>query len=254
MKNFHKIIEENDLKIKVLYGQDLAQKNRRLITFIDLASTKSMVKQTYAPPLIGMVIGGIVGMIGGGPKGAAVGGGVGFFISGTYAGYSTHKAYKKWLKQYRNDELLPEFLDLFNMHPDLQQFKCPLTTELMHYPLTDPWGHSYEKNAIEVWVNKHKTSPITKRPLVASELRPDYTRMGQLAKIYHEILEKEVLEVKLTQIQQEGINTLLRDLKDQMDLCFYAENKLLIKMLKSGEITRKVYAGQLSIIAHLLDQ
>jgi len=263
MQDFYKTINDNDAKMRALYGRDFSQKSRRVITFIDATPTASLIKKTLVPPLVGMTvggaIGGIIGMIGG-PKGAAigmgggVGSGVGLLASGAYAGYKARKEYKKWLRQYRCDELLPEFATLFDTHPMLQGFRCPLTTELMHYPFMDPWGHSYEKKAIEAWIHKHKTSPVTKRPLAASELCPNYTMMGELAKLYREILEKQPRQVRLTQIQQEEISILLKDLEDQMNLCFYAENKLLLEMLKSGKITRRVYVGQLRIITDVLDR
>lgn len=39
-------------------------------------------------------------------------------------------------------------------------FLCPITRELMTDPVVDPDGNSYERSAIENWLQEHSTSPI----------------------------------------------------------------------------------------------
>ena len=52
-------------------------------------------------------------------------------------------------------------------------FICPITHELMVDPVIDPDGNSYERRAIEDWLRQNGTSPITRAPLAAQDLRPN---------------------------------------------------------------------------------
>lgn len=51
-----------------------------------------------------------------------------------------------------------------------ESFICPLTHEVMYDPVMDPEGNSYERTAIEDWLEKHNTSPITRAPLTKNDL------------------------------------------------------------------------------------
>jgi len=42
---------------------------------------------------------------------------------------------------------------------------CPITHEIMRDPVIDALGHSYERKAIETWLSKNNTSPITNAAL-----------------------------------------------------------------------------------------
>jgi hypothetical protein len=48
---------------------------------------------------------------------------------------------------------------------------CPITYELIHHPVIDPEGTTYEKNAITAWIHGHGSSPFTRTPLAIEELR-----------------------------------------------------------------------------------
>ena len=52
-------------------------------------------------------------------------------------------------------------------------FYCPITTALMRDPVVDREGHSYEKEAIESWLRRKKTSPVTRSPLRPEDLTPN---------------------------------------------------------------------------------
>lgn len=55
-----------------------------------------------------------------------------------------------------------------------ERFYCPITKRIMHDPVVDPEGHSYERTAIVQWLQMHSISPITRKPLLESELAPNY--------------------------------------------------------------------------------
>ncbi|KAM3877494.1 WD repeat, SAM and U-box domain-containing protein 1 [Diretmus argenteus] len=56
------------------------------------------------------------------------------------------------------------------------EFLCPITRELMREPVIAADGYSYEKEAIESWINtKNRSSPMTNLPLFTTLLTPNHT-------------------------------------------------------------------------------
>ena len=43
----------------------------------------------------------------------------------------------------------------------IESFHCPITQQLMVEPVSSKYGHTYEKAAIERWVAKYHTCPMT---------------------------------------------------------------------------------------------
>jgi len=54
-----------------------------------------------------------------------------------------------------------------------EDFKCPLTLELMRDPVVTEDGQSYERDAITRWLQEHDTSPGTGDPLESKRLIPN---------------------------------------------------------------------------------
>ena len=52
-------------------------------------------------------------------------------------------------------------------------FYCPITGDLMSDPVVDSEGNTYERIAIESWIDGHKTSPITRNVITLEDLRPN---------------------------------------------------------------------------------
>lgn len=52
-------------------------------------------------------------------------------------------------------------------------FFCPITTAIMRDPVVDREGNSYEREAIERWLQRKHTSPVTRRPLNTGDLIPN---------------------------------------------------------------------------------
>ena len=53
-------------------------------------------------------------------------------------------------------------------------YYCPITFELMHVPVIDPEGNTYEKAAIVHWLRVNGHSPISRSPLTVTELYPNH--------------------------------------------------------------------------------
>jgi hypothetical protein len=55
----------------------------------------------------------------------------------------------------------------------LENFCCPITTEVFADPVRTPAGHVFERSAIEAWVDSNSTCPITRQPLITGALVRD---------------------------------------------------------------------------------
>ena len=51
-----------------------------------------------------------------------------------------------------------------------ESFYWPITADLMQDPVVDPEGNSYERSAIEGWLARNATSPVTRAPLAAHDI------------------------------------------------------------------------------------
>ncbi len=52
-------------------------------------------------------------------------------------------------------------------------FKCPITADVMQDPVICPEGHSFERRAIESWLEKVQTNPVTRTQLTKGLLVPN---------------------------------------------------------------------------------
>lgn len=57
----------------------------------------------------------------------------------------------------------------------LDNFRCPLTLDIMNDPVMDPEGNSYERTAIEEWLSRHGSSPLTHTRMTVADLTPNVT-------------------------------------------------------------------------------
>jgi U-box domain len=51
-----------------------------------------------------------------------------------------------------------------------EAYYCPITFALMHDPVIDPDGNTFERRSIQLWIRAHHTSPLSRRPLEESQL------------------------------------------------------------------------------------
>lgn len=54
------------------------------------------------------------------------------------------------------------------------EFLCPITYDIMTDPVTGSDGHTYQRHAIEQWLQTHNTSPLSNSRLTMSDLKPNY--------------------------------------------------------------------------------
>ena len=74
----------------------------------------------------------------------------------------------------RNPEFqaLERHIKLYKKIPE--EFKCPITTEIMENPVVTADGHTYERLGIETWLRNHNTSPLTGDILADKILTPNH--------------------------------------------------------------------------------
>ena len=57
---------------------------------------------------------------------------------------------------------------------EVEEFLCPITQSKMVDPVLGSDGRTYERSAITEWLRTHTTSPITREPMTAASLTPNY--------------------------------------------------------------------------------
>jgi len=57
---------------------------------------------------------------------------------------------------------------------EVEEFLCPITQSKMVDPVLGSDGRTYERSAITEWLRTHTTSPITREPMTAASLVPNY--------------------------------------------------------------------------------
>ena len=62
-----------------------------------------------------------------------------------------------------------------------EELCCPLTMEPMVQPVVTLDGHTYERAAIEAWLEQHNTSPLTNEPLENKQLIPNMLVKQQMS-------------------------------------------------------------------------
>jgi hypothetical protein len=60
------------------------------------------------------------------------------------------------------------------------EFVCPITQEVMVYPVITSDGYTYERSAIRKWLMTHDNSPMTNLRLDSKRLIPNYTIRTQI--------------------------------------------------------------------------
>jgi hypothetical protein len=80
-------------------------------------------------------------------------------------------------------------------------FFCPITHELMVDPVIDPDGNSYERHAIEDWLQQNGTSPITRAHLAAADLRPNRALKQAIDEYRHSMQPNNQLNPSATELK-----------------------------------------------------
>ena len=95
-------------------------------------------------------------------------------------------------KMTRNDkELACEELDNHESEPlrsvnieKIESCLCPISQEILTDPVLSPYGHCYQRAAIESWLDKKEICPLTGNPLKKNQLVPCITLRNLVSELY----------------------------------------------------------------------
>jgi hypothetical protein len=63
-----------------------------------------------------------------------------------------------------------------------EEFLCPITHEIMKDPVVTSDGNTYERQAIEQWLKRNNTSPLTNAPLANKKVIPNQHLKNTISK------------------------------------------------------------------------
>ena len=89
-------------------------------------------------------------------------------------------------------------------------FYCPITGDLMKDPVSEPDGHTYERNAIEKWIMKNGTSPMTRKNIKVSDLKPNLTLKKSIESIKDKLSSEQLkINSKIVDVELKKFNDVL---------------------------------------------
>ena len=110
-----------------------------------------------------------------------------------------------------------------------EDFYCPITGELMNDPVSEPdGGHTYERGAIEKWIMKNGTSPMTRKNLGVDDLKSNIILKKSIESIREKISEEQ-LKIE-SRIVDSEMKVFTDTLKDTNIKASQKDNNLLIKV------------------------
>eukprot|EP00301_Raphidiophrys_heterophryoidea_P021288 c5766_g1_i1.p1 GENE.c5766_g1_i1~~c5766_g1_i1.p1 ORF type:complete len:229 (-),score=53.43 c5766_g1_i1:177-818(-) len=89
---------------------------------------------------------------------------------------------EEYMKKHQSDfpqNILQKAMDI-DSDAVPNDFKCPISHEIMLNPVVAMDGHTYESTEIEKWFNSHDTSPKTNEKIPAKFLVPNHTMRAQI--------------------------------------------------------------------------
>lgn len=98
-------------------------------------------------------------------------------------------------------------------------YYCPITMSLMKHPVISPEGFSFEKEAIEQWIDKNQLSPLTRTPLPDKKLLYPNHALEELlklevSKLPHEDKSLSIREFQAYMMNQESSYQVPRTFED----------------------------------------
>lgn len=121
-------------------------------------------------------------------------------------------------------------------------FRCPMSLELMKDPVIVSTGQTYERASIQKWLNAgHKTCPKTQQPLTHTALTPNYV----LKSLIQQWCESNGVELP----RQQGAGQDNKSNNHKSD-CDRAGIELLLQKLRDDKVeVQRAAAGQLRLLA-----
>ena len=107
-------------------------------------------------------------------------------------------------------------------------FYCPITGDLMENPVSEPSGHTYERESILTWLSSKKESPITRQPLDESQLTENIAMKRSIESIREKLTEDQFkVDSRISEIELQSFTETLNDLELKS---YYLDNKLFVNI------------------------
>ena len=115
-------------------------------------------------------------------------------------------------------------------------FYCPITGELLVEPVSEPSGHTYEKDSILQWLKIKNVSPLTKQPLEPSQLTDNLAMKRSIASIRDKIQEDQLkIDSRIVDEKLEPFKSVLHTTKIEQ---YMSPDKLLVSITPPDIETR----------------
>ena len=98
-----------------------------------------------------------------------------------------------------------------------EKYICPITRRLMFDPVIAPTGVTYERKAIENWIDKYGRDPMARRPMRKNELRPNDVAK-QITSRYLEKSNNVSDEVKPIDMGTDELSTCIDTFEERLGL------------------------------------
>lgn len=148
------------------------------------------------------------------------------------------------LTENPNGEALEDKAGLVKLRSPIipDDFRCPMSLELMKDPVIVSTGQTYERTSIQKWLNAgHKTCPKMQQPLTHTALTPNYV----LKSLIQQWCESNGVELP----RQQGAGQDNKSHNYKSD-CDRAGIELLLQKLKDDKVeVQRAAAGQLRLLA-----
>ena len=115
-------------------------------------------------------------------------------------------------------------------------FYCPITGDLLNDPVSEPSGHTYERDSIVRWLQTKKESPLTREYLDESKLTDNIAMKRSILSIRDKIqsdqlkIDSQVMDAKLSPY---------KDLLDEITIDQYYHNQKLVVSINTPEVQKR---------------
>ena len=107
-------------------------------------------------------------------------------------------------------------------------FYCPISGDLISNPVSDPFGHTYEKKCIIQWLKVKRTSPLTNQYLDIYQLEDNIAMKRIIESIKSKIqLDQQKTKPRVTELKLKPYRSTLRSTQIRQ---FYNDGKLLVSI------------------------
>lgn len=227
-------------KIKGLSCEQL--QNRALLVHVAMCNGSALggfIGNAAAPgvgAVPGLIIGASVGL-------------VGALAANNMYDFVEYRDYKAKLSKGARDSL--ESVVLERLGEDSQ---CSIGQEVAVFPVKiDGEPHIYERSAIQKWLVKNGTSPMSRKPCSMADVKPSFEHMARLGKACDEVLNEPQERAKLKEHELKGLTILRAGVLQVVEDVYEKNLNALIEDKKQKRITPRQFAEKVAEMADFAD-